>query len=91
MSKPCETTERTDETVVDPSDDRPSFARVESFLATVEERRNAARRTRWIGLGVVAAVGGVAFLTALGAMPVEAENVVVSASAVVAGLAMSRN
>ena len=89
MAKPCQT-EGDLELVRADCDDRPSLARVESFLDAVDERRESARRTRWIGLGVVAAVGGVALLTALGAVPIEAENVLVSASAVVAGLAMGR-
>jgi hypothetical protein len=70
--------------------DRPSFARVESFLHGIEDRRAAVRRTRWLAFAVVAAIGGVATLTAMGVVPVEAENAVLSASAVVAGFALSK-
>ncbi len=70
--------------------DRPSFMRVESFLGQIEERRQQVRRTRWIAFAVAAAIGGVATLTATGIVPVEAENVVLSASAVVAGLALTK-
>jgi hypothetical protein len=70
--------------------DRPSSARVESFLHGIEDRRAAARRTRWIVLAVVTAIGGVAILTALGIAPVEAENAVLSASVVVAGIAFGK-
>ena len=70
--------------------DRPSFARVESFLRSIEERRHAARRTRWIVLAVATAIGSVATLTALGVVPIEAENAALSATAVVAGLALSK-
>ncbi len=71
--------------------DRPSFMRVETFLGQIEERRRAARRTRWIAFAVATAIGGVATLTALGIVPVEAENAVLSASAVVAGFALSKD
>jgi hypothetical protein len=90
MSKPYDP-EGEFEAAAAADDDRPSLARVESFLAAVEGKRAAARRTRLVALGVVAAVSGVAFLTAIGVVPVEAENVVVSASAVVAGLAMGKD
>lgn len=70
----------------DENDDRPSFMRVEAFLGCIEDRRRLARRTRWIALGVATAVAGVAILTAIGAMPVQAENVVLSATAVVAAV-----
>ncbi|MDB4937514.1 MAG: hypothetical protein JWP87_4486 [Labilithrix sp.] len=70
--------------------DRPSSMRVESFLHGIEDRQNAARRTRWIAFAVAAAIGGVATLTAMGIVPVEAENAVLSASAVVAGYALSK-
>jgi hypothetical protein len=70
--------------------DRPSFARVESFLAAIDERRRAARRARWIVFSVATAIGTVATLTALGLVPVEAENVALSATAVVAGLVLNK-
>jgi hypothetical protein len=69
--------------------DRPSFTRVEQFLDGVDRSRSAARRARWVSLGVGAVIGGVALLTAIGIVPVAAENLVLSASAVVAGLALS--
>lgn len=68
--------------------DRPSFARVESFLEAIDERRVAARRTRWIVFAVATAIGAVATLTALGIVPIEAENAALSATAVVAGLVL---
>jgi hypothetical protein len=71
--------------------DRPSFMRVESFLGQIEERRRQARRTRWLAFAVATAIGAVATLTAMGVVPVEAENAVLSASAVVAGSALSKN
>ena len=70
--------------------DRPSSMRVESFLHQIEDRRRQVRRTRWLAFAVATAIGGVATLTALGIVPVEAENVVLSASAVVAGFALSK-
>jgi len=70
--------------------ERPSFARVESFLEAIDERRLAARRTRWIVFAVATAIGAVATLTALGVVPVEAENAALSATAVVAGLVFTR-
>jgi hypothetical protein len=70
--------------------DRPSADRVERFLAAIEEERTSAARRRWLGIGVGALIGGVAALTALGIVPVGAENMVLSAGAVVAGLALSR-
>lgn len=72
-------------------DDRPSFARVETFLSTIERRQKSARRARFVAAGVAAAIAGVAFLTAIGVVPVEAENVVLSASVVVAGLTLGSN
>ena len=72
------------------STDRPSFMRVESFLGQIEDRRRQVRRTRWLALGVATAIGAVATLTAMGIVPVEAENAVLSASAVVAGFALSK-
>ena len=74
----------------DANGDRPSSARVKMFLEGIEEARSTARRTRWLGLGVAGVVGGVAVLTALGIVPVAAENVVLSASAIVAGFALSK-
>ena len=70
--------------------DRPSFARVESFLLTIDERRRAARRTRWIVFAVATAIGAVATLTAFGVIPVEAENAALSATAVVSGFVLSK-
>jgi hypothetical protein len=70
--------------------DRPSFARVERFLQGIDERRDAARRARWVVLGVATAIGAVATLTALGVVPVEAENAALSATAVVAGFVLSK-
>jgi hypothetical protein len=70
--------------------DRPSFARVESFLQAIDDRRHAAKRTRWIVFAVATAIGAVATLTALGVVPVEAENAALSATAVVAGLVFAR-
>ena len=70
--------------------DRPSLARVESFLEAIDERRHAARRTRWMVLGVATAIGAVATLTAFGVVPVAAENAALSATAVVAGFVFSR-
>lgn len=70
--------------------DRPSFMRVESFLGQIEDRRRQVRRTRWLAVGVATAIGAVATLTAMGIVPVEAENAVLSASAVVAGFALSK-
>ncbi len=71
--------------------DRPSFMRVERFLGQIEDRRRQVRRTRWLALAVATVIGGVATLTAMGIVPVEAENAVLSASAVVAGFALSKN
>ena len=71
--------------------DRPSFMRVETFLGQIEERRRQVRRTRWLAFAVATAIGGVATLTAMGIVPVEAENAVLSASAVVAGFALSKD
>ena len=71
-------------------EDRPSFVRVERFLEGMDERRTAVRRTRWLALGVGGVIAGVASLTALGLVPIEAENLVLSAGAVVAGLALSK-
>lgn len=70
--------------------DRPSSVRVESFLHQIEDRRRQVRRTRWLALAVAMAIGAVATLTALGIVPVEAENAVLSAGAVVAGFALSK-
>jgi len=75
----------------DPQGERPSFARVETFLEGIEEGRSSARRTRWLGLGVGAVIAAVALLTAMGLVPVEAESVVLSASAVVAGIALGKD
>ena len=74
----------------DENGDRPSSMRVQSFLHRIDDGQKTARRTRFIGLGVATSIGGVAFLTAIGVVPVEAENIVLSASAVVAGLTLSR-
>jgi hypothetical protein len=74
----------------EPDTDRPSFARVESFLASIDERRRAARRTRLTMCAVATAIGAVATLTALGVVPVEAEEVALSATAVVAGFVLTR-
>lgn len=71
--------------------DRPSFARVERFLQSIDDRRRAARRTRWIVFAVATTIGAVATLTAFGVVPVEAENVALSATAVVAGLVLSKH
>lgn len=71
-------------------EDRPSFVRVERFLDGMDERRTAVRRTRWLALGVGGVIAGVASLTALGLVPIEAENLVLSAGALVAGLALSK-
>ena len=71
--------------------ERPSDPRVERFLHGIERNQQAARRTRWIGLGVGAAIAAVAYLTAIGIVPVEAENLVISAGAVVAGLALGKS
>lgn len=77
-----------EDTVAD--DDRPSFVRVERFLEGIDERRTAVRRTRWLALGVGGLAAGVAILTALGVVPVETENLVLSAGALVAGFALSK-
>ena len=71
--------------------DRPSFARVERFLQSIEARRHAARRTRWIVFAAATTIGAVATLTALGVVPVEAENMALSATALVAGLVLSKH
>jgi len=71
--------------------DRPLNPQVERFLEDIEGSRSSARRARWIGLGVGAVIGGVALLTAIGIVPVAAEDVVLSASAVVAGLALGKS
>ena len=70
--------------------DPPSLARVESFLAAIDERQHAARRTRWTMLAVATAIGTVATLTAFGLVPIEAENVALSATAVFAGFVLTR-
>jgi hypothetical protein len=70
--------------------DRPSFMRVETFLGQIEERRQQVRRTRWLAFAVATAIGAVATLTAMGIVPVEAENAILSASAVVAGFALTK-
>jgi len=84
------TTHETDDDDGFEESDRPSSMRVESFLGQIEDRRRQVRRTRWLALAVATAIGGVATLTAMGIVPVEAENVVLSAGAVVAGLALSK-
>jgi len=71
--------------------DRPSFARVERFLQSIDERRHAVRRTRRIVFAVATTIVSVATLTALGVVPVEAENAALSARAVVAGLVLSKH
>lgn len=86
MSPPRRDAHETD----DQDADRPSFARVESFLATLEERRHAARRTRWTMFLVATTIGAVATLTGLGVVPIEAENVALSATAVVASFVFTR-
>ena len=75
---------------VERSSDHPSLMRVESYLNGIDDRRKTARRTRWVGMGVAAVIGGVAYLTAIGVVPVEAESFVLSASAVVAGLTLTK-
>jgi hypothetical protein len=74
----------------DENGDRPSLTRVEEFLEGIERKRSAARKARWVGLVVGVVIGGVALLTAIGVVPAAAENVVLSASAVVAGLGLSK-
>jgi hypothetical protein len=71
-------------------DERPSQARVEGFLHGIERKQQAASRTRWVGLGVGTVIAAVAYLTSVGLMPVEAEGLVISASALVAGLAIGK-
>lgn len=70
--------------------ERPSSARVKEFLDVIERDRMAARRSRWVGLGIGAVAASVAFLTAMGVVPMAAESVLLSASAVAAGLALSK-
>ena len=71
--------------------DRPSNPRVDQFLAGIEEGRSTARRTRFLGLGVGALIAAVALLTAIGLIPVGAESVVLTASAVVAALTLGKS
>lgn len=74
----------------DEADDRPSSVRVERFLHVIDDRRKTAARTRWLALAVGGVVAAVVYLTAAGVVPVEAENLVLSAGVVVAGLALSK-
>lgn len=70
--------------------DRPSNPRVEQFLEDIEEGRSTARRTRFFGMAVGAVIGGVALLTAIGFIPVGAESIILSASAIVAALTLGK-
>jgi hypothetical protein len=72
-------------------DEPPSQARVERFLHGIEREQRVATRTRWVGLGVGTAIAGVSYLTAIGLVPIEAESLVVSAGAVVVGLALGKS
>lgn len=72
------------------TDDRPSSARVERFLEEIEENRTAVNRRRWLSVGVGAAVGSVAVLTAFGLVPVAVEEIALAAGAVFAGSALSQ-
>lgn len=74
----------------DEASDRQSFASVDAFLHEIDDRRRRARRSTFVALGVAVAIGGVATLTSLGLVPLSAENAVLSASAVVAGLALGK-
>lgn len=74
----------------DLDNDRPSSARVESFLQSIDARRRAARRARWIVFSVATTIGVVATLTAFGVVPVEAENAALSATAVAFGLVLAK-
>jgi len=71
-------------------DDRPSSARVARFLDGLEEDRRDARRAQWVGVGVGTVIAPVVCLASAGVVPVEAEALVISASAVVAGLALGK-
>jgi hypothetical protein len=94
ISRSAPTARKTSRERPDADDDedaeRRSFSRVEDFLDGIERDRSAARTTRWVGLAVGATIGGVALLTAIGLVPVSAENLILSASAVVAGLTLGK-
>lgn len=71
-------------------DDGAAPARVSTYLGRLEAKRRSARRNRLVALGVGAAVGGVAWLTAMGVAPTEARDLAASAGAIVVGFALSR-
>jgi len=71
-------------------DDRPSSARVARFLDGLEENRRVARRAQWVGVGVGTVIAPVVCLAAAGVVPVEAEALAISASVIVAGLALGK-
>jgi len=49
-----------------------------------------ARRAQWVGVGVGTVIAPVVCLASAGVVPVEAEALVISASAIVAGLALGK-
>lgn len=71
-------------------EDTAAPERVSTYLGRLERKRRSARRNRMVALGVGAAVGGVAYLTALGLAPTEARDLAASAGAIVVGFALSR-
>jgi hypothetical protein len=71
-------------------EDAAAPARVSTYLGRLEQKRRSARRNRMVALGVGAAVGGVAYLTAIGLAPTEARDLAASAGAIVMGFALSR-
>jgi len=73
-----------------PPNDRPSSARVASFLDGLDKNRRDARRAQWVGVGVGTVIAPVVCLASAGVVPVEAEALVISASAIVAGLALGK-
>jgi len=71
-------------------EDSPAAGRVSTYLGRLETKRRSARRNRMVALGVGAAVGAVAYLTAIGVTPTEARDLAASAGAMVVGIALSR-
>lgn len=71
-------------------EDSPAAGRVSTYLGKLDTKRRSARRNRLIALGVGAAVGAVAYLTAIGLAPTEARDLAASAGALVVGIALSR-
>lgn len=68
-----------------PDDERTSEDRVSGYLECIDQQRSRARRNRLIALAVGLATAGVAMLT-----PAETRNLVASAGAIAASVALGR-